>query len=37
MMPSKFEVAEGSAVFNAVMLELDENKLTAIKRLIFEE
>jgi len=38
MMPSKFEVAEGSAVFNAVLLELDENKLTSIKRLnILEE
>lgn len=38
MMPSKFEVAEGITVFNSILLELDNNKLTSIKRLnILEE
>lgn len=38
MMPGKFEVAEGNAVFGAILLELNDNKLTSIKRLnIIEE
>lgn len=38
MMPNKFEVADGKAVFGAVLLELEENKLNSIKRLnIIEE
>lgn len=38
MMPGKFEVAEGNAVFSAILLELSDNKLSSIKRLhIIEE
>lgn len=33
LMPSRFEVAEGRAVFGAIVLKLDDDKLIEIKRL----
>jgi metallophosphoesterase (TIGR00282 family) len=37
MMPSKFEVADGKAIFCAILLEVDDNKLKSIKRLSINE
>lgn len=37
MMPGKFEVADGKAVFCAILLEVDDNKLKSIKRLSINE